>query len=69
MLIRILEEEDVKALERVRRRDGDRSGVATVLRLIRESDAKGARSPLESGTVSRIRDEGARRAARKGARS
>jgi hypothetical protein len=40
MLIRIEKTEDVAALERVRRKAGDRSGVAAVVRLIREADAK-----------------------------
>ncbi len=43
MLIRIEDEGDVKALERVRHRHGDRSARAAVSRLIREADSPAPR--------------------------
>lgn len=45
MLIRITDEADQEAIERVRMRDGDRSWADTVRRLVREADAKGEAKP------------------------
>jgi predicted N-acetyltransferase YhbS len=67
MLIRVEKAEDVAALERVRRAAGDRSGVAAVVRLIREADA-GERALHETSANKSARDAGPKRT-RKGAKS